>query len=612
MDALVRRPEFGTADSTVRAIMEATAALMKTSVDGNLSDFLRQATAMADEQHESGLTHYEGISLLNAALVARGQGNVDQAALLASRAGVVLELNSTNEEIVAARLVRVWALAHSANWREAVEESTDVLGASDALTLPEALVELAKVHLWYGDIAEAKSFVDKARGGLDVRPELAAPLRAVAYELAIRSRDFGAAEAFGRSLASGEVTPEVAFAAHCLALHAYLAIARGSDDADARTREAIAFAEAQGARFWARYVEMLAAVTRAHLDGGAAIGRTAGADAAYLSIFPNEVVARLNLLEHDALQLVRDEVHARPERWRPALREAVDEDGIVKWSAAALLDEIGERPDIPRLRRVAQTGTRTTGAKDVGRKLARRLASKVYVADLGRVSVLTGGAPVSEQHVRRKVLALLCYLVSRPDFAATRDQVVDALWPDLEPEVALNSLNQTVYFLRRVFEPRYSEVLSPGYLVHDANVLWLDRELVDARSAECWRLVTAASAGGPDSLIDALASTYSAKFALDFAYEEWAIAYREGLHAAVLQLVELAIARDTASGAYTRAIDLARRAILFDPDADHLELALLRLYRLSGAHAAAAEQYAHYAAIQRTEFGVDPPPLEMV
>jgi flagellar hook protein FlgE len=32
--------------------------------------------------------------------------------------------------------------------------------------------------------------------------------------------------------------------------------------------------------------------------------------------------------------------------------------------------------------------------------------------------------------------------------------------------------------------------------------------------------------------------------------------------------------------------------------------------RVTGAHAAAAEQYAHYAAMVREELGVEPPPLE--
>jgi hypothetical protein len=31
---------------------------------------------------------------------------------------------------------------------------------------------------------------------------------------------------------------------------------------------------------------------------------------------------------------------------------------------------------------------------------------------------------------------------------------------------------------------------------------------------------------------------------------------------------------------------------------------------VTGAHSAAAEQYAHYAAVMREELGIEPPPLD--
>ena len=82
------------------------------------------------------------------------------------------------------------------------------------------------------------------------------------------------------------------------------------------------------------------------------------------------------------------------------------------------------------------------------------------------------------------MLALLCFLVSRPRLSATRDEVMDALWPEFDPADALNSLNQTVYFLRRVFEPEYKDDLSPGYVRHESDVIWLDGDLVESRSAQ--------------------------------------------------------------------------------------------------------------------------------
>jgi two-component SAPR family response regulator len=107
-----------------------------------------------------------------------------------------------------------------------------------------------------------------------------------------------------------------------------------------------------------------------------------------------------------------------------------------------------------------------------------------------------------------------------------------------------------------------------------------------------------------------LVAMYQGAFALDFAYEDWAVAYRDALHAAFLQVVEGAVAEDSATGHYDRGISLARRALAVDPEAEQVELSLLRMLRLSGAHAAAAEQYAHYSYVLRESLGMEPPPLD--
>jgi DNA-binding SARP family transcriptional activator len=48
-----------------------------------------------------------------------------------------------------------------------------------------------------------------------------------------------------------------------------------------------------------------------------------------------------------------------------------------------------------------------------------------------------------------------------------------------------------------------------------------------------------------------------------------------------------------------------------EPEADELQLALTRLYRLSGSLAAAAEQYEHYARSQR-DLGLEPEPFDQL
>ena len=191
--------------------------------------------------------------------------------------------------------------------------------------------------------------------------------------------------------------------------------------------------------------------------------------------------------------------------------------------------------------------------------------------------------------------------------ACTRDEALDAIWPDLGPDTAVNSLHQTIYYLRRVFEPTYREGVSAGYLQFDGDVLTLDKALVDAESQRCWRLVAGARRGDT-AAVEELVAAYRGTYALDFAYEDWATSYRENLHAAVLGVVEAGVRAATRDGDPERAITLAQRVLAVDPAADAIELELLRAYKLGGWHSAAAEQYAHYAAYLRSELGAEPPP----
>ena len=300
-----------------------------------------------------------------------------------------------------------------------------------------------------------------------------------------------------------------------------------------------------------------------------------------------------------------------PGRWRFVLRRLIEDAAPgAALSGARLLEKIGEQGDVRRLRAFARRQRRTASSASIGRALARRLADHVIVHDQARVSIQVGHRQVSGSSVRRKVLALLCFLLTKPDLASTRDQVLDALWPEMDPLDAINSLNQTVYFLRRILEEDYVDDLSPGYVHHDPDLIWLDRELVTSRSNECRRLIKSLPAVPTPDQVNGLVETYERRFALDFEYEEWATPYRDWLHASYLEIVERALTGDLEAGHFARGISLARSVLDVDPTADQVEVFLLRLYRASGAHAAAAEQYGHYAGVIRDQLGVEPPPLD--
>lgn len=303
----------------------------------------------------------------------------------------------------------------------------------------------------------------------------------------------------------------------------------------------------------------------------------------------------------------------RPDRWRWALRGLLTGAGSLPADikrAVDLLELVGDNDDVCRLRSIGKR--RALRLPDAGRALIRRLAPRVYVEDLGRVSIRIGERTVPGTDIRKKVLSLLCFLLTRPQFTATREQVLEALWPEMDPEAGANSLNQSAYFLRRILEPGCDDDTTAGYLRSRADLIWLDNELVRSRSADCLELISAMRRDSNPELVTRLAEFYTGRFAVDFIYDDWSSSFRDTLHASFLDRIERAVTLDTRVGAFDRALSVAQLALQADPDAEQIELCLLRLYRRTGANAAAAEQYSHYASVMRDQLGLEPPPLESI
>lgn len=108
-----------------------------------------------------------------------------------------------------------------------------------------------------------------------------------------------------------------------------------------------------------------------------------------------------------------------------------------------------------------------------------------------------------------------------------------------------------------------------------------------------------------------LAQEYQGRFAIDFAYEEWSGTFRDSLHAQYLRVMEQAVRLDIDGGQVARGMFIAESVAEVEPDSEEIQLALIRIYRLAGAHAAAAESYAKYSRTLR-ELGVEPPPLSEI
>ena len=298
------------------------------------------------------------------------------------------------------------------------------------------------------------------------------------------------------------------------------------------------------------------------------------------------------------------------DRWRPVLRRqlALGNDPRAR-VASRLLDKYGAPEDVGRLRAYDKTYRRRGAQTGLGRNLSRLVSPRLHMHDLGQVILAINDRVVPLGKVRRKPAALLMYLVTRPNFTATREQVLEDLWPDGDTSAGLNSLNQSLYFIRREIDPWYEDDLSPEYVTYQAELVSLDTDLVRVASAEfiasSRQLMTAPSA--PSEIL-ALIDTYRGQFCPEFEYEDWAIGWRTRVHGAFLDFARHTIATLAAEGSIRSACDVALKVLGLDPGADDIERKLIWLYWHVGARSAAEAHYLRLAAQER-EDGLDAPTL---
>ena len=284
----------------------------------------------------------------------------------------------------------------------------------------EWLAEAAEIELCYGDEAIARSLAEETEA-LALNPSLTAVMTLTRAQLALREGNVAQARRHLPSAQPTVPTMETGYLSRYFCLVAHCAVLEMAPDARTKTTEAVAFAERQGAGLWSGYARVLLACLGTNLD--ASLKRLAADQGAvYFSMVAEPLIELLHLMEEESLALIASEAQARPQRWRPGIRRVVGDIGKPsRVQAARILDAIGESEDVPLLRVGARAAKNARSDAALGKRLARRLASSVFIEDQGRVEIHLGSAVIPGTDLRRKVLpcSATCYA---DKFSATRER----------------------------------------------------------------------------------------------------------------------------------------------------------------------------------------------
>jgi DNA-binding SARP family transcriptional activator len=211
---------------------------------------------------------------------------------------------------------------------------------------------------------------------------------------------------------------------------------------------------------------------------------------------------------------------------------------------------------------------------------------RIDVVLLGRFEVRVDGRPVpSGTWARRHSAALVKLLALTPTRTLHREQVIDALWPDLTVDEAAPRLHKAAHYARKALGFRDALVLGSDSVLcpeHEVNI--------DALTFQ--RLAQAATADGGVAPPKATLAVYGGQLLPLDVYESWTEQPRE--HLSLLYRELLRQSRDW------------HQILAVDPADDEAHIALIRRHVENGDLGAALRQFERLERAMRHELGLEP------
>jgi serine/threonine-protein kinase len=228
------------------------------------------------------------------------------------------------------------------------------------------------------------------------------------------------------------------------------------------------------------------------------------------------------------------------------------------------------------------------------------LKRQFQVLVLGPFTLRRDGEPVDTSRWQRRVETLFKLLATAPAHRRLKDEIIDIVWPEAEPDAAAGNLRVVVHRLRAALgggDP--SPVISEGGWVMLNPALGWDVD-VDRFNA----LVESAR-GDATPLLEA-AQLLRGETLVEDRYDDWAAPIREQVQRTrrdlYLQLAAIYQARTD----YEPAGHWLERTLEIDPYDEDALRALLRVLALAGKPADAVRRYQRFEQYLRKELGVAP------
>jgi len=203
---------------------------------------------------------------------------------------------------------------------------------------------------------------------------------------------------------------------------------------------------------------------------------------------------------------------------------------------------------------------------------------------------------------RRKPATLIKLLALAPGHRLRREQVMDVLWPELDPSAAAANLRKALHSARRAIAPGDGTDL----IVSVGELLCLPSDGLSVDVDDYWTLAaTARRTQDADAYVSAIELYQNGLLAED-RYEDWAVAPRDELRGDWIVLTAKFAGLLEARGELNEAVRIVQRLVAAEPLREENHAWLMRLHSLAGRRDEARRQYDRLRQLLETEVGVEP------
>ncbi|MGH3977190.1 MAG: AfsR/SARP family transcriptional regulator, partial [Pseudonocardiaceae bacterium] len=219
---------------------------------------------------------------------------------------------------------------------------------------------------------------------------------------------------------------------------------------------------------------------------------------------------------------------------------------------------------------------------------------------------------VVEKWAGQRGTSVLRYLLSRRRHSCSRDELLDAFWPDVATDAARNRLQVAVSGLRRALREvtnlHVIEYAEGGYRINpelqvDVDVERFEKTLSTARSAERSGDIDRALLAYHDAM-----ELYRGDFASDAPYEQWTLLPRESLRITYIDALDRVSRIQLSAGRLDDCIATGHRMLDVDPCREDAHRLLMRCYTSQGRAYQAIRQYEFCCRMLKRNLEVAPAP----